>query len=268
MIQRLIALAAVCCVLCACTACRIRVDLTDRENGGDASGVTTTTTAVSPPAANDEMAAEAWDIYSRALALEAEYTTYELTYKARMKVGREVTVTNARILRIETDGAVTLFVESEAGESYSSGYLKDGIGYFFLEGKKYWIPTDEDAFFETMGFSTTESLTEEMFGTAIVLRDAAGGATVSCPLAETYAADYAQMYLGAGAVQSGTVTRAEVGVTVTGEGHPTTFTSHIELYSIGLGAVSLQSENTYAALGDAVVITPPADLDSYTSIID
>ncbi len=268
MIQRLIALAAVCCVLCACTACRIRVDLTDRENDGEESGVTTTTTTVSPPVTNDEMAAEAWDIYSRALELEAEYTTYELTYTARMKVGRDVTVTNARIVRIETDGKVTLFVESEAGDTYSSGYMKDGVGYFFLDDKKYWIPTDEDAFFETMGFSTTESLAEEMFGTAIVLRDATGNVTVSCPLAAKYAADYAQMYLGAGAVQSGTVTRAEVGVTVTADGHPTTFTSDIELNSVGLGAVSLQSENTYTALGDAVIITPPADLDSYTSIID
>ncbi len=264
---RLSALLAVLCIFCVSTACRVRVDLSDSKPDGEETGVTTTTTT-STPASNDEMAAQAWDIYSRALELEAEYTTYDLVYKARMTVGRDLKITNARIVRIETDGNVALLVEKEAGDTFSSGYLKDGIGYFFIDGKKYWIPTDESAFFDTMGFSTTESLIEEMFANALVMRDADGGATVSCPLTAKYAADYARMYLGSGVVQSGAVSRAEVGVAVNAEGHPQTFTSDIELYSAGIGVVSFQSENRYAAVGDKVTITPPADLNSYSSIIE
>ncbi len=266
MSKRLSALFAVFCLLCACTACRVRVDLSDSQTDGGETTVTAATTTATPET-NDEMAAQAWGIYSRALELEGEYTTYDLVYKARMTVGRELQVTNARIVRIETEGNVTLLVESEAGNEVSSGYLKDGIGYFFIDGDKYWIPIDEEAFFETMGFSTTEPLTEEMFATALVMRDAEG-ATVSCPLAERYATDYARMYLGNGAVQSGTVTRAEVGVKVNTEGHPLVFTSDIELYSAGFGTISLESENRYAAVGDQVTLTPPADLDTYSSIIE
>ena len=260
---RLLALVAAVCLMCCCTACRVRVDLSGEQTDEDGSSATTTT----PPVNNDEMAAEAWNIYSRALDLESEYTTYELTYKARLTMGREQSVTNARIVRIEEDGNATLLVESEVRGTYSSGYLKDGVGYFFKDGKKYWMPTDEDGFFDTMGFTTTEPLTEEMFATAIVMRDAAGGATVSCPLAAQYATDFAKMHLGSMA-QVGTVSHAEAGVTVDAEGYPLTFTAAIEMQVAGYGAVTMQSENNYVAFGEDVVITPPADLDEYMSIID
>ncbi len=264
---RLIALLAVWCLLCVSTACRVRVDLSDSKLDGEATGITTTTTAPSP-ASNDEMAAQAWEIYSRALDLEAEYTTYDLVYKARMMVGRDLKSTNARIVRIEKDGEVALLVEKEAENTFSSGYLKDGIGYFFIDGKKYWIPVDEDAFFDTMGFSPTEPLIEEMFANALVVWDDDGEVTVSCPLAAQYAADYARMYLGGGVVQSGTISRAEVGVAVNAEGYPQVFTSDIELYGAGIGAISLQCENCYTAVGDEVTLIPPADLDTYSSIIE
>lgn len=254
-------------VLCACTACRVRVDFSGEVKAGEETTPATTTTTA-PPAGNDEMAAEAWQVYSRALELEAAYTTYELVYKGRLSMMGEERVTNARLVRVEEEGSVTLLLQSEVGAKASSGYLKDGIGYFFIDGEKYWMPTDEDTFFETMGFTASTPPAEEMFSGAIVLRGADGSTTVSCPLEEPYAADYARATLGENVVFGSTATRAQVGVTVDAEGHPLTFTSAVTVYSGFAGSISSENENRYTALGEAVVLTPPADLDSYSSIID
>ncbi len=262
MIRRVIALCLVCCLLSVCTACRVRVDFT-QDTDEDTSPTTTTTV----PETNDEMAAEAWQIYSHALEVERTYTTYELVYEGRQTAIGETAATKARFIRVEKDGEVSLMIESEYGNQYSAAYYADGIGYFNIDGQKYWMPTDEDTVYEILEFSESETLTEAMFTKAIVIRDADGGATVSCPLQAKYALQFARMYLGDTAIE-GTVTRSEAGVEVDAAGNPLSFTTAVSVDHALYGTVSVESENRYVAVGDAVVLTPPSDLDTYASIIE
>ena len=261
--RRVIALCAVCCLLLSFAACRVRVDFTEEKD--TVSTIPTTSTTI--PQNNDEMAAQAWEIYSRALEIEDGYTTYELVYEGRQKVIGEEAVTKARMVRVERENAESLLIESEYGNKYSAAYYADGIGYFNVDGKKYWMPTDEENVYEVLNFSETEDLSQEMFTKAIVIRNEDGGATVSCPLQAKYALQFARMYLGDSAVGSN-VTRAEAGVTVDADGNPQAFTSAVTIQHNLYGTVSVESENRYVAVGDAVVLTPPSDLDTYSSIIE
>jgi len=262
--RRAMILCAVFCLLFSFTACRVRVDFTQGE---DEDTPPTTSTTKPLPESNDEMATEAWEIYSHALDVEKTYTTYELIYEGREKAIGETVVSKARFVRVEKDGAVTLLIEREYGSEYSSVYYADGIGYFDVKGKKYWMPTDEDAVYEVLKIAETENLTEPMFTKAIVIRDADGGATVSCPLQAKYALQFARMYLGDTATE-GTVIRAEAGVTVNAAGDPLVFTAAVSVDHALYGTVSVESQNRYTAVGDAVVLTPPQDLDTYASIIE
>lgn len=262
--RRAMILCAVFCLLFSFTACHVRVDFT---KGEDTNTHPTTTTTAPVPEENDEMAAEAWQIYSHALEVGKTYTTYELVYEGRQKAIGETALTKARFIRVEKDGEVSLRIESEYGNQYSAAYYADGIGYFNKDGKKYWMPTDEDAVYEVLKIAETENLTEPMFTKAIVIRDADGGATVSCPLQAKYALQFARMYLGDTATE-GTVTRAEAGVTVNAAGDPLVFTAAVSVDHALYGTVSIESQNRYTAVGDAVVLTPPQDLDTYASIIE
>lgn len=262
--QRIITLWLVGCLLFGLAACHVRVDFT---KGEDTNTPPTTTTTASVPEENDEMAAEAWQIYSHALEVEKTYTTYELVYEGRQKAIGETALTKARFIRVEKDGAVSLRIESEYGNQYSAAYYADGIGYFNKDGKKYWMPTDEDTVYEILQFSENESLAESMFSKAIVIKNADGSATVSCPLDGKNALQFARMYLGDTVIGS-TVTRAEAGVTVDAAGNPIAFTAAVSVNTALYGTVSVESENRYVAVGDAVVLTPPDDLDTYASIIE
>lgn len=261
--QRVLALCLIACLLLGCAACRIRVDLT--QDVTDDEGTATTTHPI--PESNDEMAAEAWQIYSNALKAEEAYTTFELVYEGRQTVGKETAVTKARVVRVQEGDAVSLLIESESGDAHSRGYFADGIGYFDVEDKKYWMPTDEDAVYETLGFSESEDLSEAMFSQAITVKKEDGSVTVSCPLSGDTATQFARMFLG-DVVAGSTVTRAEAGVTVDAAGNPVAFTTAVTVDTMLYGTVSVESENRYVAVGETVVLTPPNDLDTYSSIIE
>lgn len=255
--RRVIALCCALGVLLGCSACRLRADL----SATDEDGKTPTPTR---PIHNDEMAEEAWKIYSDALKIEEAYTTYDLAYEGKQTVGGETAVTKARIVRVERDGKTSLLVESTWGEEYSMGYFADGIAYFDLKGQQYWVPADEELIYEKLGFSETENLVEAMFADAIVVKNADGSATVSCPLSGEYATQYARMYLGNLALGA-SVTRAEAGMTVDADGAPTVVTAEVAVQTMMYGTVTVESESRYVAVGDEVTLTPPSDLDSYAS---
>jgi len=127
--QRVLSLCLVFCLLLCCTACRIRIDLT-QDMLGEKTPTATTTRPL--PESNDEMAAEAWQIYSNAIKAEEGYTTYELVYEGKQTVGRETAVTKARLVRVQEGDAVSLLIESERGDTPSRAYFANGIGYFDL----------------------------------------------------------------------------------------------------------------------------------------
>ncbi len=260
--QRATALLLVCCLLLCATACRVRVDLTQPETGE-----TTATTATTLPQSNDEMAAQAWRLYNRALELEQEYDTYELNYEAKQIVGRETAVTKARFVRVQEGESVSLLIEKESRGTYSMGYFANGIGYFHVNGQKYWLPTDEETVYETLGFSESENLAEDMFTNAIAVKDPDGTTTVSCPLSGKFEVQFVHMMLGDIAMGA-TITRAESGVTVDAEGKPLSFTSAAAVNHAMYGAMSVVSENRYVAFDSDVVLTPPDDLDTYSSIVE
>ena len=156
-------------------------------------------------------------------------------------------------------------VQLAGGEQ--SGYYKDGVAYFHIDGKKYWMPTDEETFLSELGFSASASLTEPMFSEAIVANNPDGTVTVSCPLVGEYAGLYAAARLGQSAA-GGQVTRAEETVTVDATGAPTLFTAYVGVNLPLYGEVWSESTNRYVATGADVTITPPEDLDEYASIID
>jgi hypothetical protein len=156
-------------------------------------------------------------------------------------------------------------VQLAGGEQ--SGYYKDGVAYFHIDNKKYWMPTDEETFLSELGFSASASLTEPMFSEAIVANNPDGTITVSCPLVGEYAGQYAAARLGQSAA-GGKVTRAEETVTVDKNGAPTLFTATVSVNLPLYGEVWAESTNRYVATGADVTITPPEDLDEYASIID
>ncbi len=263
--QRILALGCACCMLLGCTACRIRVDLTEVLED-DPTATATTTQPI--PENNDEMATEAWQIYSRALEIGETYTTYEQTYEGRRTVMGETMVTKARFVRVEKDGDVSLLIEREDGTTRSSAYFAGGIGYFNTGEKKYWMPTEEEAVYETLGFSEGEDLAESMFSEAIVIRNDDGSTVVSCPLSGQNGTQFARMHLGEEVMMSAQLRHAEAGVTVDEAGNPLSFVTSISADTMLYGTVSYENESRYVAVGDDVVLTPPTDLDTYSSMIE
>lgn len=243
------------------SACRARVDLTaeplwpeelldtvpegegnEEENGGEM----------------DEMAAYAWELYSAAVEAEERIVSYDITYEGSSVMLGEITTTRARLVRVDCGDSCEMLIQTNEQQ----GYFKDGIGYFSTPTEKYWIPTDEEGFVQEMGFSESPSLGRSAFGSALVIENEDGTRTVSCPLSGEYAASYAAETLGLSDTRL-TVERAEEGVTVDAEGAPLSFFSRLEVTVPYYGTVAAESSSTYTAVGDAVALTPPDDLDSY-----
>ena len=265
--QRVMALCCAVGILLGCSACRLRADFSgadDNGNDGD------TKPTVSRPALDDEMSKEAWRIYSSALAVEDGYTTYELAYESRKIATGETVLTKARMVRVETAEGVSLLLECTQGDTYSMGYYTNGMGYFNVEGKKYWMPAEEEQVMEHLGFSETEDLDASMFNEAIVIENEDGSAVVSCPFSGQTAVEYARLFFGNSVTQNN-VLSAEAGVSVDAAGAPIAFTSAVSIRNSQYGTLTVESENRYLAVGEAVVLNPPADLDTYvayTSIME
>lgn len=257
-LKRWIAALLVLCMVLALSACRARADfsaeLTLPESGFDFDDPDEET-IVDPPADNDEMAQYAWELYSAAIEYDATVESYDITYEGKQIAMGKTTSLNARMVRAANGESVEMLVQTDDMQ----GYFQNNVGYFQTTGDKYWYFTDEDGFMSEMGFSDSLTLSEEMFADALVIDNGDGTRTVSCPLDGEYADAYAEEMLGA----SGTVTRAEVGVTVDEAGVPTVFTSSVAVKMLLYGEVSAESVNRYNAVGDAVTITPPEGLDSY-----
>lgn len=254
-------------LLFSLSACRVRVDLS-ADPFAEEETPNTTTSTTTPPESSDEMAKHAWETYKKALELEKDYQSYELTYEGRQNMLGTVAVTRARMVQVtHPDGKRELLVNVQLAGGEQSGYYKDGIAYFHIDGKKYWMPTDEETFLAELGFSESATLSEPMFTEAIVVNNPDGTVTVSCPLVGQYATQYAAMTLGE-SVAGGQVTRAEESVTVDANGAPLTFTDSVAVNLPFYGEVWAESTNRYVATGADVTITPPEDLDEYASIID
>ena len=255
--KRLLAALAVCCLFFSLSACRLRVDLTKdpfaEENPHN---------AITDSDETDEMAESAWQIYEKAVEAEEEMDSYTLSYEGRRTMLGQTAITRATVTRLDGEQAEIL-VKIESGSKQSSGYFANGIGYFHVENEKYWMPTDEESFWEEMGFSESPKLKQEMFAEAIVMDNEDGTKTVSCPLYGQYATDYAILMLGDTA-KSGTVSRAEEGLTVDSSGRPVVFTSKVTVSTKLYGEMRYERQNRYDAVGADVTLTPPDDLDSYS----
>ena len=253
-------------LLFALSACRVRVDLS--EDPLAEGGTPTTSRPTAPPEGADEMAKHAWQVYKTALEKEETYESFELHYEGRQNMLGKVAITRARMVQVtHPDGKRELLVNVQLAGGEQSGYYKDGVAYFHIDGKKYWMPTDEETFLSELGFSESANLLEPLFSEAIVANNPDGTVTVSCPLVGEYASQYAAARLGESAA-GGQVTRAEETVTVDANGAPTLFTATVGVNLPFYGEVWAESTNRYVATGADVVLTPPADLEDYVSIID
>lgn len=255
--KRVLLLAAVCLLLC--TACRPRVALPLSEEPAPTTAAPTLPTE--PGEEGDEMAAYAWEVYSAALDREEQFNSYDLTYESREYALGQSTVGRARILRKEEGDSLRLLLTKTRDKQTSTGYYENGVGYFDIDGQKYWMPTDEDGFFSEFGFSESDTLTREMFADAIVAPAEGGGLTVSCPLPEPYASAYAEEMMGVGrGVQT---RRVEMDLTVDADGAPLEFLTTVTLWVPQYGEVTYESMNRYEQVGEEVQITPPEGLDAY-----
>lgn len=253
-------LLAVACLLC-CTACRPRVDLTPPEEPDSTTTAAVPTLPTQPGEQGDEMAAYAWEVYAAALDKEEQFKNYDLTYESREYALGQSALSRARIIRQEEGDGLRLLLTKTRDKQTGTGYYENGIGYFDIDGKKYWMPTNEEGFFSEFGFSESDPLTREMFADAIVAPAEGGGLTVSCPLPEPYASAYVKEMLGAG--QSAQVRRVEMDLRVDADGAPLEFLTTVTLLVSGYGEVTYESMNRYEQVGEGVQITPPEDLDAY-----
>lgn len=239
--------------------CVPRIDLTEVVSGEETTSAATGTTA---PFDKGEMAAYAWEIYREAIGIEEAFATYDLYYESTQTMSTGKSVVRARVVRVGGDGeeAEMLLQVSRGGED-TSGYYKNGVGYFAIEGKKYWKFTNESDFLSEFGFSEDDSLAEEVFAEALVAENEDGTRTVSCPMPEPYASQYAEMTFGS----AGSERQVDIGVTVKADGTPVEFTRQVAVSLPLYGTVRVESVNRYDALDGDVVLTPPDDLDEYTA---
>lgn len=260
--KRVCALIAMLCLCVSLCACHARVDLTvepalpdelldalpDADDGeeeivGDM----------------DEMAEWAWELYSAATEAEKTFKTYDLTYEGTSAMGGDPVKTRARIVRVDHGDDIELLIQTNDQQ----GYFKDGIGYFATVDERHWMPIDEEGFTEEMGFTESPTLPKAAFAEAIVIENDDGTRTVSCPVNGSQAAAYVADTLGVSKMGV-KAEYVEESVTVDAEGVPISYSSRMKAVVGYVGNVSLESTVTYTAVGDAVTLTPPDDLDSYT----
>lgn len=252
----LIALLCLCVSLCACHA---RVDLTVDPFLPEGDPEPSTDAVVEDGDEFDEMAKWAWEIYAAAVEAEKDITTYDLTYEGKSTIGGKTAKTRARIVRVDRGEGVELLIQTDERQ----GYFKDGIGYFSTKDEAYWLPTDEEGFTEEMGFTESPALTEEAFGEALVTENEDGTLTVSCPISGSQATAYVADLLGI-AVMGVEAKSVEECVTVDADGAPITYSTRVKAVVNYAGTVKVESTTTYTAVGDAVTLAPPDDLDRYT----